>query len=158
MRGFVLSRDGAIRLRARSGLIAAVLTGVALTASGVASATRPDSIKLTGPKSARINTSIFIKIEAYGNSQNNLLRYYADAKRCVSTDWAERRYGNWMSLGGSRTFSGPKLLKTGFPEFAQRRGIHHLCAFLINPQALAHPNSEQADQTYAHASFTWTEK
>jgi hypothetical protein len=98
-------------------------------------------------------------VDSYGAHQNNLLRYYPYARRCVSTDWAEKKYANAREGFAEVTFAGPSHDTRHYPLYALKRGTYHFCAFLVDPSVLsARPETKKADRTLAHASFTWRAK
>ncbi len=140
-----------IRAVARPRRIARTVLAVALVTlvfSGVASAGDPSSsIKITGPKSVQLGTTIQLKGSGYTGQATSVVVYLDVKGQCAQT--AKAQQGKALTFG---PFSKNKKLNFPLPPLTPGNpptslGKHTVCAFLTGPSA---------KKTYAHAGFSYT--
>ena len=121
---------------------------VTLVLSGVAYAGNPSSsIKITGPTSVKLGTTIQLKGSGYAGQASSVAVYFDIKGQCAKT--AKAQHGKALTFG---PFSKNKNFKFPLPRLTPGNpptslGKHTVCAFLTGPNA---------KKTYAHAGFSYT--
>jgi hypothetical protein len=121
---------------------------VTLVLGGVAYASGPSSsIKITGPKSVKLGTTIQMKGSGHTGQATSVVVYLDVKGQCAKT--AKAQQGTKVTFG---PYAKNKTLKIGLPPLTPGNpptslGKHTICAFLTGPNA---------KKTYAHASFSYT--
>ena len=117
--------------------------GALVLAGGAFSATA-NSLKITGPKTIKVDAKFSLKFSGYAGGQANFVRVHFDVP-CAATEKAQKgKVLNFGPLTENKSFSIP--FPGGGPnEPLSTAGKHTVCAFLVG-----------GSKTFAHASFSWS--
>lgn len=107
-----------------------------------------DTVKVTGPKTAKLNKKVTLKISGH-TAKRTTLNIWVDSNRCAATNTAEAsRSTNKPVLPAPRTVHG-KFRDTVTFEHSSA-GTHYICAYLYNAGGKVGPDKRATHKYVTH--------